>query len=597
MRKFNTAFANCLFFLFCATVLQATSIVPYPNLAITSDNSDAVVLARAVQKSTTQQGDFRFQDAQFQVIEPVKGTFQQDDMFTVRAKSYGLGDYDFDIAGDFAPEPGKKYLLFLRQKAGVWEPVMLSYYVFEQVVNGADEYLVPIGGRGIEVISPAGMPPIEPLMVYHSAPLLESLQQYQQTPGQTWNASSARAELLIDAIPSVERSVPTGCDFMLGNSSYLARWEDAAVPIYYDDSDVPTDWSSIYFPDILAALGNYTGISPSDAGPVSFDPDCSDGAVGTDFINFCLSDLNGTQSALIFFDDPCDEIPPLSGCSGTLAFGGSYTSSSVQHMYDGQNWRSARYGYVVVNEGVESCLSTSQYEQVLTHELTHVYRMDHLDPDDYPDNNMNPSCCNAINTKDMECMDYAYDISLPVTLSSFQAKIINEHEVELSWVTQSEKDNEFFSIERSADGIHFDKLIDLAAQNSATGGSYHWLDRSPFPGTNYYRLSQTDFDDQKAYLGIESVELKSDVPQIRVMPNPVAGNTLEIRCDFPYEFDGILEIIDQNGRILSASTVALGKGSNWISKTLTKLPSGVYAIKLYDSRQQWSMRFVKNSQN
>ena len=120
--------------------------------------------------------------------------------------------------------------------------------------------------------------------------------------------------------------------------------------------------------------------------------------------------------------------------------------------------------------------------------------MDHLDAALYPNQNMNPSCCNAINTKDMECMNYAYPGSLPVALSSFEARLLGNERVELKWVTQTEKNNANFTVQRSTDGLTFEKLAELPGTNATTGGTYAWIDEHPQPGVNYYLLSQTDFD-------------------------------------------------------------------------------------------------------
>ena len=41
-------------------------------------------------------------------------------------------------------------------------------------------------------------------------------------------------------------------------------------------------------------------------------------------------------SNIVVFNDPCDDIPDLTGCSGTLAFGGPWFGGT--HSFDGQDW-------------------------------------------------------------------------------------------------------------------------------------------------------------------------------------------------------------------------------------------------------------------
>jgi len=573
--------------------LLATTIVPYANLGEATANSESVVLARAISYGETADGDNIFKDTRFEVIETVKGVLAPNELFQVRPMSHRSGDFDIDIAGDFEPALDKEYLLFLRKKGAVWVPVMLSYYVFEQILIGADEFLVPVGGHGIEAVAAPGAPMFEPLAVYQADLLLQNLLQYSGKTGIPWDGSIGRSGLQATDIQALDRVIPTGCDFMLGNSTFLSRWQNAAIPVYYDDTNVPAGWDA-YFASILGAMtSNYTGITPSNAGATSYVPSCSGGAGGGNFISYCNSNLGGPQCALIIFDDPCNEIAALVNCGGVLAFGGSYSSSST-HTFDGQTWRDALYGYLVINDGVlPNCWPGSDFERLVTHELTHVYRMDHLDAALYPNQNMNPSCCNAINTKDMECMNYAYPGSLPVALSSFEARLLGNERVELKWVTQTEKNNANFTVQRSTDGLTFEKLAELPGTNATTGGTYAWIDEHPQPGVNYYLLSQTDFDGSTAHLGIKSVEVPSANPIVHIIPNPVEAETLRLRVDLPSAFEGIMQVLDKDGRIISSTTLSLEQGSTWVQQPLNGLLSGVYTLRLYDARQQFYARFTK----
>lgn len=435
--------------LFLPALISATSIVPFANLGEATAFSECVVLARAVESSETTEAGVVFKDMRFETLETVKGSLLPGDYFSFRPFSRRKAQYRLDISGDFKPETGKTYLLFLQQKGMFWQPIMLSYYVFEQLLVGDKEFLAPIGGEGMDVIQrPDGLS-AEPLTTYHKAILLQYLQTFAGTSGQEWNGSIGRVSLATEAQIASDRAVPAGCDFTLGGPN-LCRWPDPALPIYYDDTNNPAGWLGA-FANILSALSdNYTGTTPSNAGSADYDPDCADGAIGfnSNFLDFCDNSLNGSQSALIIFDDPCNEIPDLNNCIGTLAFGGSYSSSDT-HLFDGVNWDNAVYGFVVVNNGAPACLNALQFEQMLTHELTHVYRMGHLNANNFPNQNMNPFCCNAINNKDRECMDYAYPPPAPVELLSFEARLKNENQVQLQWITESEHENDFFTDRKS----------------------------------------------------------------------------------------------------------------------------------------------------
>lgn len=111
--------------------------------------------------------------------------------------------------------------------------------------------------------------------------------------------------------------------------------------------------------------------------------------------------------------------------------------------------------------------------------------------------------------------------SLPVTLVSFTGEAYGES-IWLDWETQVEINNDHFEIERSADGINFERIGDvLGAGNTSVAQFYNWEDKQPINGVNYYRLRQIDFDGTAHYTDIISVHLENAVvAEIKVYPNP-----------------------------------------------------------------------------
>lgn len=84
--------------------------------------------------------------------------------------------------------------------------------------------------------------------------------------------------------------------------------------------------------------------------------------------------------------------------------------------------------------------------------------------------------------------------SLPIELISFTG--MNEGTRNyLQWSTATEKNNDFFTLERSTDGQSWSALTKVyGAGNSYTKKNYSISDFSPPKTLNYYRLTQTDFD-------------------------------------------------------------------------------------------------------
>ena len=576
---------------FSPIILSATTIIPYPNLGEAAKYSECIVLARAINTVLTDQNGTIYKETRFEVIASIKGALWPDTVIHTRPLSFSMGGFNVDIAGDFKPEIDKIYLLFLYKHGECWRPIMLSYYVFEQFQIGATEYLVPVGGEGMEVENRPDGQPVEPMGVFQQDVFLQNLTAFLSSPNAIWTGSMGRTSLQGQDFMASDRAIPAGCDFKSGGSNN-ARWQNAAVPIYYDDTSVPANWSSVFTSTLSALNSNYSGIDPTDAGSTSYVPNCgNNSAYQGNFLSFADNNLGGAQSMLIMFGDPCNEIPNLNNCSGTLAFGGSYSSGT--HVFDGTNWQKASYGFLVVNNGAPECLSPTNFERLMSHELTHSYRMGHLDPVTYPNQNMNPSCCNAINTKDRECMNYAYPGLLPVSLLSFNARLQNDQQVKLTWATESEKDNAYFSILRSANGVDYEQVQRIPSTGSNTGGNYDWVDTRPLAGINYYLLSQTDFDGTVQNLSVKAVTLGKSAPVLSINSNPVKGDILSYSIEMPTGFSGNLDILDIDGRVLSSSPILMDEGSRFMQQPLVKLYPGVYLLRLYNGQEQWTARFLK----
>lgn len=572
--------------------LSATTVIPFKHLGEATQVSEAVVLATAEANFETRSGDRVFFDCSLRVLNSAKGVLLQNETFVLRQHSFGLNDFTANVAGDFVPQEGKTYLLFMQRTGDVWRPITLSYYVFETKKMNGEVFLTPLEeSAGIELASRTDGARPEPPGVYRIGALMDVLQQYANGAKRGWDPSPALTGMLPTDFPQ-ERALPTGCDFSLSGGP-LARWQNAAIEVYFDDTDAPTGFSATLDAILGSMNSNYTGIDAINGGQVSFTPDCTDNSVvGSDFTTF-LTGLNGTQATLIFFEDPCNQITNLSGCNGTLAIGGSYSSSST-HSYKGDTWNNALWGFVVVNNGVLACLDPDEYETVLIHELTHTYRMDHLDATNFPSQNMNPSCCNVINFKDIECMNYTYDLAAPVKLTAFDAQPFDDRQVRVSWSTASEKNNHHFAVEHSTDGLHFETIKTVPGNNSQAGSRYEWIDPLPAGGLNYYRLSQADFDGHTTTFGVKAVKMDENDAVFRVSPNPTRAATITILIELPDAFNGTMEIIDTDGRVLAASTLALESGRNKVEQSIEHLVPGIYWLRFREAGDLRILKFFKN---
>lgn len=185
---------------------------------------------------------------------------------------------------------------------------------------------------------------------------------------------------------------------------------------------------------------------------------------------------------------------------------------------------------------------------------------------------------------------------LPIELLSFNAKR-QKNNIAINWQTASEKNNDYYTIERSLDGINFEEIKRVkGAGNSFEMKNYHINDENPRSELSYYRLKQTDFNGQYKYSDIVSVESDdSKVYMSNVYPNPTSNN---IEFDFYTPFKGELayEITDYTGRVLISKSQLLEIGHSKINTLMDELLSGIYFLKTtFDKTNLVSVnKIVKN---
>jgi hypothetical protein len=122
-------------------------------------------------------------------------------------------------------------------------------------------------------------------------------------------------------------------------------------------------------------------------------------------------------------------------------------------------------------------------------------------------------------TNDFPCPVIA---PLPIELLSFTSECYNQSIV-LEWITATEINNDYFSIERSIDGINW-QLVAIVdgAGNSTSNTIYSFIDVGRNDDLSYYRLKQTDFNGQFKYSAIIAMEeCENPINELDIYPNPV----------------------------------------------------------------------------
>lgn len=193
------------------------------------------------------------------------------------------------------------------------------------------------------------------------------------------------------------------------------------------------------------------------------------------------------------------------------------------------------------------------------------------------------------------CQD-ASTIILPIELSKFEA-ICNNNRVNITWTTESEKNNEAFIIERSHNAIDFTEIARIGGSvNSIETINYQYTDENPNVGDNYYRLVQIDTDGTRTQSEIVVAKCRDNKPddmQVEAYPNPF-NDELTISL---YNFDGqntTIEIFEMLGKTIATKTIA--NPGNYYETTLNLdgFPKSAYSVRISANGTTTNKLVIKN---
>lgn len=174
--------------------------------------------------------------------------------------------------------------------------------------------------------------------------------------------------------------------------------------------------------------------------------------------------------------------------------------------------------------------------------------------------------------------------ALPISLLSFDITKLSDNTVKLSWLTASELNNAFFTLEKSSNALDFQVFQIIEGAGSSTEiNTYEVIDEEPLEGLSYYRLKQTDFDGSYQYHTILSVFLEKN-NKIKIYPNPVMDwltvESLEL-CN--------IHLMNVEGKVLKK----MASNSLQTSISFAEFNSGTYFLTIYLQDSIDTYRIIK----
>jgi len=186
-----------------------------------------------------------------------------------------------------------------------------------------------------------------------------------------------------------------------------------------------------------------------------------------------------------------------------------------------------------------------------------------------------------------------FSSTLPIELISFDA-YQNNGTVALEWQTASELNNDYFTIERSSNGIDFEPILNVnGAGNSNHLINYFETDYSPLPGTSYYRLRQVDFDGTETFSEMRTVKTYNALAdEMGLYPNPTDGAFHLVLANSGEE-EVLVILRDISGKEFYSKVIITSTEKHIEAIDLSgALPSGIYIITASTKNELYSQKLV-----
>ncbi|HRO41335.1 MAG TPA: T9SS type A sorting domain-containing protein [Flavipsychrobacter sp.] len=183
---------------------------------------------------------------------------------------------------------------------------------------------------------------------------------------------------------------------------------------------------------------------------------------------------------------------------------------------------------------------------------------------------------------------------LSIKLLSFEAKLQQDKQVMLEWITEQEKDVARYIIERSYDATDWKYLSEKQPVTNSSNERrvYQLVDKQPGTGIVYYRLTEVDLNGKKTQAPIRFVKITAEPNSLAsVYPNPNNGKRATISSSIFSEGEVTLKIIGVDGKIYQSQIINEPNAETFTITDL-QLAAGNYYINLQSKNKTESLKLI-----
>ncbi|MEO0734874.1 MAG: T9SS type A sorting domain-containing protein, partial [Bacteroidota bacterium] len=166
------------------------------------------------------------------------------------------------------------------------------------------------------------------------------------------------------------------------------------------------------------------------------------------------------------------------------------------------------------------------------------------------------------------------------TVNNLQAR-----EIGIEWQVPADGTDYFFTVERSTNGIDFNRIADVTAPAFVSGGTmatYRQEDVSPLAGRTFYRVRMIEDGFEDMLSNVVELQLAGDVTALgRIFPNPANNGMIHVEMTDVATLDNpvSVQLYDVRGNAING-TQFLSPGTGVVNLMTADLTSGLYFVRM-----------------
>ncbi len=176
---------------------------------------------------------------------------------------------------------------------------------------------------------------------------------------------------------------------------------------------------------------------------------------------------------------------------------------------------------------------------------------------------------------------------LPIELVQFQATVVRDNAIHLTWETATETNNDYFTLLQSFDGMNFFEVATVTGAGTSTEkNNYEFFDnilqlKSNPASIVYYQLQQTDYNGESNTSHIISVATHYESLTFEIQNLNTINGTMSLV--FPAGKNNTVNIYNLEGTLVHSQSFA---ETTFATMYLPNLPKGSYVVECKTGSQK-----------